>query len=151
MNKAVPVIHESADELKELLSQERHPVRHQRLHALYLVASHQARFRSEVARLLAIDRNTIGRWLERYAQGGLSALLELYVPPGKAPALQPEQVAHLQERLQQPDGFASYDAARQWIQESFNVALSYNATHKLVHYKLGAKPKVARPSHKKRS
>ncbi len=150
MNKAVPVIHESADELKQLLSRERHPVKRQRLHALYLLASGQARFRSDIAALLGIDRNTAGRWLERYAQGGLHALLELYIPLGKAAALQPDQLALLQQALAQPQGFGSYAEARQWISDTFGVALSYNATHKLVRYKLGAKLKVARPTHIKK-
>ena len=150
MNKSIPVIHESADELKQLLSQERHPDKHQRLHALYLLASGQARFRADVAHLLAVSRNTIGRWLDRYAHGGLDALLDLYVPPGKAPALHPDQVAQLQQRLQHPQGFASYDDVRQWLQETFGVVLTYNATHKLVRYKLGAKLKVARPTHEKK-
>jgi transposase len=150
MNKTVPIIHESADQLKQLLSGERHPVKHQRLHALYLLASGQARFRSDVARLLGLDRNTAGRWLERYAQGGLAALLELYVPSGKAPALQPDHVAQLQQALQQPQGFGSYDEVRQWIQDTCGVTLTYNATHKLVRYKLAAKLKVARPAHIKK-
>lgn len=150
MNKAVPVIHESADELKQRLSHERHPIRRQRLHALYLLASGQARFRSEIAAVLGIDRNTVGRWLERYAQGGLNAVLELYTPPGKAAALQPDQVALLQQALAQPQGFASYAEARHWISDTFGVALTYNATHKLVRYKLGAKLKVARPTHIKK-
>ena len=151
MNKAVPVIHESAATLKQLLSHERHPLKQQRLHALYLLASGQARFRADVARLLGVDRNTVGRWLERYAQGGVDALLELSIPPGKAPALQPDQVAHLQQVLQQPTGFASYAEARQWISDTMGVTLTYNATHKLVRYKLGAKLKVARPTHIKKS
>ena len=150
MNKSIPVIHEPADELKQLLSQERHPDKHQRLHALYLLASGQARFRADVAHLLAVSRNTIGRWLDRYAHGGLDALLDRYVPPGKAPALHPDQVAQLQQRLQHPQGFASYDDVRQWLQETFGVVLTYNATHKLVRYKLGAKLKVARPTHEKK-
>lgn len=150
MNKRVPVIHESADELKQRLSQERHPAKRQRLHALFLLASGQARFRGDLAELLAVDRNTIGRWLERYAHGGLDALLDLYVPPGKAPALQPTQLVQLQQALQQPQGFASYDAVCQWIQQTFGVALSYKATHKLVRYKLGATLKVARPTHEKK-
>ena len=150
MNKAIPVIHESADELKQLLSRERHPVKQQRLHALYLLASGQARFRSEIASLLGIDRNTVGRWLERYAHGGLDAVLALYIPPGKAPALQPDQVAHLQQALAQPHGFASYAEVRHWISDTFGVVLTYNATHKLVRYKLGATLKVARPAHIKK-
>lgn len=150
MNKAVPVIHESADALKQLLSHERHPGKQQRLHALYLLASGQARFRNDVASLRGIDRNTVGRWLERYLQGGLDALLDLYIPPGKAPALLPDQVAHLQQALAQPQGFASYAEARQWISDTFGVALTYKATHKLVRYKLGAKLKVVRPTHIKK-
>jgi transposase len=150
MNKVIPIIHESADELKQLLARERHPTTHQRLHALYLLASGQARFRNDVAQLLGVDRNTVGRWLDQYAQGGLPALLALYVPAGKRKPLAPDQLAQLRQRLETPQGFASYDAARQWIQDTFGVALTYNATHKLVRYKLGAKLTVARPSHIKK-
>lgn len=150
MNKAIPVIQESAAELKQLLTHERHPATHQRLHALYLLASGQARFRSDVACLLSVDHNTVSRWLDRYAQGGLDTLLARYVPAGNAPALSPDQVAHLQHALEQPQGFGSYTEARQWIEDRFGITLSYNATHKIVHYKLGAKLKVARPSHTKK-
>ncbi len=147
MNKAVPIIHESAEELKQRLARERHPAKHQRLHALYLLASGQARFRSDVARLLGLDRNTVGRWLDQYAHGGLPALLTLYVPAGKRKPLSPAHLTQLRQRLAAPQGFASYEAARQWIQDTFGVTLTYNATHKLIRYKLGAKLKVARPSH----
>jgi transposase len=147
VNKVILIIHESADELKQRLTRERHPAKQQRLHALYLLASEQARFRGDVARLLGLDRNTVGRWLDQYAQGGLAALLTLYVPPGKRQPLAPDQLAQLRLRLETPQGFASYDEARQWIQATFGVALTYNATHKLVRYKLGAKLKVARPAH----
>ena len=150
MNKVIPRIQESADELKQLLSRERHPAKHQRLHALYLLASGQARFRGDVARLLGLDRNTVGRWLDQYTQGGLPALLALYVPAGKRKPLVPDQLAQLRQRLEDPQGFASYDEARQWIQDTFGVALTYNATHKLVWYQLGAKLKVARPAHIKK-
>lgn len=86
MNNAVPPIHESAEELKQLLHRERQPDKQQRLHALYLLASGQARSRITVATLLGVSRGTIGRWLHTYAQGGLPALLAIYVPPGRAPA-----------------------------------------------------------------
>lgn len=150
MNKAVPVIHESADALKQLLARERHPAKHQRLHALYLLASGQARFRADVARLLGLDRNTVGRWLDQYAAGGLPALLTIYVPAGKRKPLSPAQLTQLRQRLADPQGFASYDAVRRWISDTLGVTLSYNATHKLVRYQLGAKLKVVRPSHIKK-
>jgi hypothetical protein len=63
MNKTLPPIHESAHDLKQRLARERHPAKQQRLHALYLLASGQARHRTEVAALLGVDRNTVGRWL----------------------------------------------------------------------------------------
>ncbi len=151
MNRTLPPIHESADELKQLLARERHPAKHQRLHALYLLASGQARFRSDVARLLGLDRNTVGRWLDQYAHGGLPALLTIYVPAGKRKPLSADQLAALRQRLADPQGFASYDQVRQWIRETCGVTLTYNATHKLVRYHLGAKLKVARPSHIKKS
>jgi transposase len=149
MNKATPIIHESADELKILLTRERQPAKHQRLHALYLFASGQARRRTAVARLIGVDRNTVGRWLACYAQGGLAAVLDVYVPAGKRTPLSPAQLAQLRHALQQPAGFASFDAVRRWIADELGVQLSYNATRKLVRYKLGAKLKVVRPAHQK--
>lgn len=150
MNRTMPVIHESADDLKHRLQQERDPRKRQRLHLLYLLASGQARRRCQAAHLLGVERNTIGRWLTRYTQGGLDALLDVYVPAGKAPALAPQQLAQLQQRLAQPDGFASYGEIQQWIATTLGVQLGYHAVHTLVHDKLRARPKVARPSHEKK-
>lgn len=150
MRKPIPVIHETADVLKDRLKQERHPVRQQRLHALFLLASGQARYRQEVAALLGLDRNTVAEWLDRYTSGGLPSLLALYVPAGKRSPLTPEQLAQLHQALQQPHGFGSYGEIQQWINTTFGVQLSYNATHKLVRYKLRAKLKVPRPSHTKK-
>ena len=150
MNRTIPQIHESAEELKQLLARERQPAKQQRLHALYLLASRQARHRTEVAALLGVDRNTVGRWLAQYQRGGLAALLAIYVPAGKRPALSADQRAQLQQAFQPPHGFASYEAIRQWIASTLGVSLSYNAVHKLVRYKLRAKPTVARPSHPKK-
>jgi transposase len=150
MRKALPTIRESADDLKHLLKQEHHPARQQRLHGLYLLASGHARSRQEVATLLGVDRNTVGRWLATYERGGLVALLAVYIPAGKRKPLTPDQLAQLQQALGQPHGFASYGAIRQWIADTFGVQLSYNAVHKLVRYKLRAKLKVPRPSHIKK-
>ncbi len=61
MNRTMPSIHESADELKTRFQQERDPRKRQRLHLLYLVASGQARRRSQAAQILGVERNTIGR------------------------------------------------------------------------------------------
>lgn len=150
MRQPLPPICESIDDLKGQFTQERHPVKRARLHALYLLASGQAHSRQDVARLLGVDRNTVGRWLTTYRHGGLAALLTVYVPAGKRKPLTPEQLQTLQHALSQPTGFASFGAVQQWIAATFDVHLSYNATRKLVRYKLGAKLKVPRPAHQKK-
>jgi transposase len=150
MRHPVPTIAESADELKVQLTLERHPAKRVRLHALYLLATEQAHSRQEVARLLGVDRNTVGRWLTTYRRGGLPTLLAVYVPAGKRKPLTPDQLQTLQQALAQPQGFSSFGAVQQWIAATFGVQLSYNATRKLVRYKLGAKLKVPRPSHQKK-
>jgi len=150
MRKALPSIAESPDALKAQFKQARQPAKQARLHALYLLASGQATSRQEVAALLGVDRNTVGRWLTTYADGGLPALLAIYIPAGKRKPLTPAQLQTLQSALQQPAGFASFSAVQQWITATFDVHLSYNATRKLVRYKLGAKLKVPRPAHQKK-
>jgi transposase len=151
MNRTMPIIHESADDLKARFQQERDHRKRQRLHLLYLLASGQARRRTQAAQLLGVERNTIGRWLTRYAQGGLETLLDIYIPAGKTPALTPAQLTQLQQRLAQPEGFASYGEIQQWIATTLGVQMGYHAVHTLVHDKLRARPKVARPSHEKKA
>lgn len=107
MRHALPVITEDAESLKERLQRERDGRKRSRLQMRYLLASGQAQTRQDVAQRLGVHRHTIGHWLARYAAGGLEALLELYVPPGKPLSLPPDVLAALEQALQQPAGFAS--------------------------------------------
>ena len=75
MRTAIPPITEHADDLKHRLQREHDGHKKPRLQMLYLLASGQAQTRQEVAHLLGVHRNTIGRWLAIYAAGGLEALL----------------------------------------------------------------------------
>ena len=151
MYKAIPVIQETAAELRELQKRERHRLKQQRLHALYLLASGQARERQQVAALLGVSRNSVARWLDRYAAGGLEAMLRVQAAPGQAGALSPKQVGQLREALARPEGFGSYGEVQEWIAEQLGVEMSYWAVHKLVRYKLDAGLKVPRPSHPKKT
>ena len=151
MSYALPTIAESADDLKRRLRDERHPRKRQRLPLLFLIASRQVRSRSQLALVLGITRNTVARWLASYHQGGLPALLDLYVPQGKAPPLSPLQLEHLRARLAHPDGFASYGEIQQWIHDTLGVSMKYDVVHNLVHDKLKARPKVPRLSHEKKN
>ncbi|WP_287157707.1 helix-turn-helix domain-containing protein [Chloroflexus sp.] len=147
MYRAMPVIQESAQELKARMRRERHGQKRQRLQMLYLIASGQARTRTALAPLLGVNRETVGDWLRLYADGGLSALLTIRTPPGKAPTIPPAVLDELRERLSQPDGMASYDEIRIWLATQHGIQMSYKAVAQYVHRKLKTRPKVVRPRH----
>lgn len=151
MYKPMPEIQESAEELRALMKQERNPKARQRLHALYVVASAQADSRSAVARLLGVNRDTIGAWFALYAEGGRERLLDLYVSPGKASSVPPTVREALVKRLEEEDGFASYGEIQEWLAEKHGVKMQYGAVHNLVRYQLKARPKVVRPRHIKKA
>jgi hypothetical protein len=51
----------------------------------------------------------------------------------------------LDKQLQQEEGFNSYAEIQQWLQEKLGITTTYKNVHDLVHYRMKAKPKVARP------
>lgn len=150
MNKKVPDITESVEELKSLMGQCSQVYQKQRLSMLYLLRSGQAKNRKQVADLLGVHRTTIGNWLLSYETGGLEKLLERRYPPGAVPALTEEQRELLRAELREPDGFSSYKEIQQYISDTFGVNMKYNAVYALVHDKWKAKLKVPRKSHIKK-
>jgi transposase len=150
MRKALPVISEDAALLKQHLQREHDGRKKPRLQMLYLLASGQAQSRQDVAQLLGIHRNTIGHWLARYATGGLEALLALYVAAGKPLSLPPDVLAGLAQALRQPAGFASYEALRQWVKQTYHLEVNYHTLYTIVRTRLKAKLKVPRPRHTKK-
>jgi transposase len=150
MNQAVPQIHESAEGLKERLRQERRSRQKQRLQALYLLKSGQAKSRTQVGLLLGVSRRTIGEWLERYKTGGLERLLQIDTHTNRAYSLTPDQEAQLKQKLSDPAGFPSYGSIQAWMNETFGLSLTYFTARRIVRDRLGAKRKVARKSHTKK-
>lgn len=150
MHRDRPVITENADELKQLLKEERHRQKQQRLHMLYLFAAEQATTRQAAAALLGVHRETVGRWLTIYAQGGRTALLDIYVAKGKTPALPPAVVSDLEHHLTQPAGFASYAAMRVWLLETHAVTVKLKTLQKFARRRFGTRAKVVRPTHQKK-
>jgi transposase len=149
MRHPIPPIREDAAILKERLQREHDGQRKPRVQMLYVLVTRHAPDRQAVARLLGVHRNTIGRWLTRYAAGGLDALLATYSSPGKPVSLAPAVLAHLEQALRRPEGFASYEALRQWVRQTHGVEVKYKTLYTLVRTRFQAKLKVARPSHKK--
>jgi transposase len=137
MNRPIPPITERPEQLKALLKAEHNVKCAQRIQMLYLFASHQVRTRRDVARALGINRDTVGAWLDRYASGGLPALLDHAVPPGKKPLVTPAIEAELRALLASPQGFESYQAIVDWLWQQHAIRLSYSAVYALVRQKLG--------------
>jgi transposase len=150
MKKPIPAIHETPEALQQFLHTESDAQRHQRVQALYILRTQQARTRKQVARLLGVSRNTVGRWLAAYETGGVSQLLTIAKAPGKVPLLTLAMQQALRERLAQPEGFASYKAIWQWLQHDYSVPIAYKTVHRFVRYTLRAKLKVPRKSHIKK-
>ena len=151
MNKKVPEITESAEDLKGLLRQAKKKHEIQRLNALYLLKSKQAKNRIQVAEALGVDRTSVGSWLAAYEAGGLKQLLERGYAPGRTPLLTVEQQEVLRKVLENPEGFQSYIQIQAYIAETFGVQMNYKAVYAMVHDKWGAKLKVSRKSHVKKT
>ena len=151
MRNAIPRIHEAVAALKARLHHEYDGHKKPRLQRLDLLVSRQAHTRQDVARLLGVHRNTISRWLALYAAGGLDALLATHVPAGTPVSLAPAVLASLEQALHQPEGFASYEALRQWVHQTHGVEVKDKTLYTLVRTRFRTKLKVPRPSHTKKS
>ena len=151
MNKKVPEITESVEDLKSLLRQAKKKHEIQRLNALYLLKSGAAKNRIQVAKLLGVDRTSVGTWLAAYETGGLTELLKRGYAPGRVPILTEQQQTLLRKALEKPEGFHSYVQIQEYIAQTFGVEMNYKAVYAMVHDKWGAKLKVPRSSHEKKT
>ena len=98
MKKSIPASHERPEALRRLLQAEREAPQQQRVPALSLLHTPQARPRLQVAHLLGVRRQTVGRWLAADEAGGGAQLLTLATAPGNAPLLSPARPHALQAR-----------------------------------------------------
>jgi transposase len=151
MRIALPPLREQVDALRRRRQREHDGQKKLRLQMLDLLASGQARDRQEVASLLGVHRNTIGRWLALYAARGLDALLATYVPAGKPGSPAPAVLTRIEQALRRPEGFASYEALRQWVAPTHHVRVKYKTLYTIVRTRFRTKLKVPRPSHTKKS
>ena len=153
MNRTLPQIKESLNTLRDLLHREKDVHRKVRLHMLTLLKSGELKTRQAVADHLAVHRNTVGRWLSLYESGGMDALLHINSPGGSSGqrSLPQSVLKALQDRLSDPEGFGSYGEILSWLQSTYQVEILYPTLYRIVHYELGAKPKIGRPSHVKKT
>lgn len=138
-------VNESLQELEKRLNAQMSASSKERLQMLYWLKKGQVNSRKELVERLNRGEATITRWVNKYKQGGLGALLEVKRAPGKETIISSQAIASLQERLKQPQGFKSYGEIQQWLKAECGVIAAYKTVHKLVRYKLRAKLKVPRP------
>ena len=75
---------------------------------LYWIKTEAHATRQEISQRLGRNESTVYRWLQRYKEGGMEALLEVKTAPGKPAALPETVMNQLRERLEMPKGFKSY-------------------------------------------
>ena len=149
MNKTLPRIKETEAEIREMLKSEQQVKRQNRLQALYLIVSQQAKSRSKVSKMLGFNRNTISEWFSLYETGGLEKLLKIYKPSGAKPKITTEAMAEISRVLKTEKGFRTYQEIHQLVVNKYQIEVGYRAVHNVVRYKLEAKLKSPRPSNPK--
>jgi transposase len=143
-------ITETADELKAIMHAQIKAKIKERIQALYLLKAGIVNDISLLADLLGRSESTVRLWFARYRASGLSGVLAWNYHGGKPPALSETILDALRLRLQQPEGFRSYGEIQAWLAQEYGLEIPYKTVHKMVHYKLKAKLKVARPFSRKR-
>jgi hypothetical protein len=61
MNKALPKIKETKEELREMLKNEPKAKKQNRIQALYLIVNQEAKSRTQIAKMLGFNRNSISQ------------------------------------------------------------------------------------------
>jgi len=144
-------IHESLEDLKELLSKQSRAIARSQVQILWWLKSGQATQVNELVRLSGYHRTTVSGWLSQYRQGGLTQLLARGQSPGRPRAIAGDLRAHLVRELDTPEGFASYGEVQRWLAAVHGCEVPYKTVHKTVRYDLKAKLKVPRPVSEKQA
>jgi transposase len=136
---------ETETDLKQRLRTQKTASDKERMQLLYLLKTEQAPTVQEAAALLGRHRVTVQEWLRLYRRGGLAAMLGHKPRTGRRQSLPQWAQEALQQRLHQSEGFNSYGEICQWLETQLGITAPYKTVHQLVHYRLKAAPKVARP------
>jgi len=140
------LIKESAEELKETMHHQTSSRFLERLQVLYWIKTNTVHSLQEIADQLGRSKSVIVNWLRTYRTQGLIALLEWNYHGGRRSKLEGMILDALQQRLEDPrGGFHSYKEVKHWLFEEHDLDMPYSTVHRIVHYQLGAKLKVARP------
>ncbi len=145
-------VKESLDELVQQLQQLETPTDKERLQVLYWLKQEKPPSLGAIAKAIGKHRNTVGRWLLQYREGGMSAMLERKPLSGGVRKIPQWAEEALAKRLQDSEhGFASYGAIQQGLAEELGIEAEYHAVYQMTRYRLKAKLKAARPQNIKQN
>ena len=153
MRERFPEIAQSQEELEGLLKANRNAQVQRRVHLLLLIRTGAVNSRTHAAKHLRVHRNSIHNWLKIYEREGIERLLRIGqgAPPAEQKTLSGEVYQAVQARLAE-DGFPNgYVEVQRWLKQAFELEVPYKTVHGIVHYRLKAKLKRARPSHVKKT
>jgi transposase len=138
-------ITESEEKLKEMLGNQKTGSDKERVQVLYLLKSKQATTVQAAAELIGRNRSTVQEWLRGYREGGITGILSHKPRVGRKPKIPTWAQQALDKQLQQEEGFNTYGEIRRWLEEKLGIESTYKNVHDLVHYRMKASPKLARP------
>jgi len=136
VNKGMPWILETSEELRKLIGSEEDEKKRTRLEALLLLQTGQARTRKEIAARLGVNRETVGDWIRAYEWGGRKRMLETDMGGGSQSSLPEEVVEGLKARLKEGTGFGKYEEIVRWVKEKYGCEASYDVIYYTVRKKL---------------
>lgn len=130
---------ESIETLKQLLHQQKTSDNFQKIQVLYLLKSKQVKTITEVAKIVGKHRVTIQWWLRCYQQEGMEEFLRDKKDKnnGGRKSLIPDSVIKiLTEKLRDTSDFKTYKDIQHWLNQEFQLQVSYDVVYYLVRKKL---------------
>lgn len=141
-------VRESEKELLKLLRTQTQASRRDRLRALYLRRTGQAKNRRQMAAMLGCAESTIYRWFKTYQNQGLKGLLAVRNSPGRPQKITGQAYQDLRQQLEKQTGFGSYGEIQSWLAQHHQLKIAYSTVHGTVRYRLEGKLKASRPRSK---
>ena len=93
--------------------------------------------RTTVGKYIHKDRKTIGKWIKAYDEYGIEGLIPDYSSCGTKSKLTDEQLSELKILLSNPDKHYTIMAAKELIEDKFEVTYSYKQVWEITRKKLG--------------